>query len=245
MKNVINMLLIGFIVCVLIARSQTPPKSITPQVAPQVAPQVIIPIKPIPVKPKPQPKPIDWGKWFHDWNKTFNIEWNWKPQPKPAKPVVKPVTVEPIKPVHVLPVEPVKPEFKLKLENVKTYAEALEYCKERKGNMFVIIGADWCPACHSLKNACWVTPGVKGDRDINDFLLKNKILLVYYLNVDKNQDVISTLNVATNSLPTYTFFINGKPSKWVSGYGNPELFLEWAKTNFTTKTECCPGGKCN
>ena len=222
MKNVINALLIAFIAGVLILNHQNAihptPVQIVPQV--QVAPQV-----------KKKSKPINWGALIHDWS--IRIDWSWIPKKWPdikptPKPVTPPIVIPPIEPKPVTPpIEPKPEPPKLKIEDVKSYAQAQQYCTENNGNMLLVGEANWCQACRHMRNDITNSP------IINSFLVKNKILLIYYLNTDKEErNILTNFGVSFNSLPLYTFIVNGKPVKWATGYTNPESFIFWAQQSF-------------
>ena len=100
------------------------------------------------------------------------------------------------------------------------YGEAIGKLKTGD-RALIVFGADWCEPCKRFNN------DVLQNEEVNQFLLKKNVILIYHLNVEKEVEVARQINYKV--IP-YFFITDGKNIlKSGNSVFTKEQFLDWLK----------------
>ena len=100
---------------------------------------------------------------------------------------------------------------------VDSLEDAFSLAEDKKKDLLIIFGADWCVYCNILKN------------DINTNLNMVEDKIICFVDFDQNKDIVKKYRIKT--IPDYMLYRDNIEIKRKVGYKNKEKFQEWLLKN--------------
>jgi hypothetical protein len=153
-----------------------------------------------------------------------------KEEPAPA-PVPIPVVKEKPQPkpdvIDILPPQlpiPERPKISRASDNLfKTYAEAINYAKEKKCRVLAVFTNQTCPYCKEFEE------NTLNDPRVIVSLMAQNIMLIHKADCEAENRAASWLNI--EYVPYYVVADGTKIIKQGYGYRKPDQFLDWIPKN--------------